>query len=75
MTRRRDVILGEFKVAFSHSHMSKSSLAKKSGICTTTIRNWETGKTRSSLISTMRMALHTMGYKIAVVPQDDRSLR
>lgn len=65
----RDPILKEFLLVWSNHPMSKTQLATKSGIATTTLRNWSNGKTLSPKVSTMRMALHTLGYRIVVEPR------
>jgi len=66
-----DPVLRAFKQAWSQSHMTKAQLVRSSGVSYSTLRNWETGKTRSPLFSTMRAALTAMGCEIVVQRKGD----
>jgi hypothetical protein len=48
-------------------NVSKYYIATHGGPCIATLRNWESGRTRSPQLITIRFALRAMGYDLKIV--------
>ena len=42
-------------------------ITTKSGVCYSTLKNWETGKTRRPQVPTMNAVLKVLGYELDIV--------
>jgi hypothetical protein len=51
----------------NNSTRTLKSIESKSGVCTSTMRNWKSGRTRSPQNKTIEFALRALGYERVIV--------
>ncbi len=60
----KDPIIDAFRTARSDKGLSYAELSAESGVSATTFRNWEHGKTRRPMFSTVMAAVNALGKKL-----------
>lgn len=63
----KDPIIDQVRTAITQAKVSHAYISEKSGVTTTTLRNWFTGHTKRPQAATIRAVLRSIGYDIKVV--------
>lgn len=63
---KRDPLLQQLDAIRTQTAMSSAVVARKSGVSTSTLRNWETGKTRRPLTTTLAAVAKVYGYQLVL---------
>lgn len=74
-TDGRDPILELITRLVTDSGYSLAAIEDRCGVCASTIRSWQTGKTKRPQNATVEMVLRTLGYRRAVIGPDGKERR
>lgn len=62
----KDPLLDKIIDAIDESGVSKAQITAKSGVTFSTLKNWENGKTKRGLSSTMNAVLRAIGKELVI---------
>lgn len=60
-------LLQETLAIIDQSGVPLTAIANRSGVCRSALRNWQLGRTRNPLVSSMTMVLRFLGYDLALI--------
>lgn len=63
----QDPLLQELQLLRSQRALPLAAVANKSGVSASTLRNWDTGKTKRPLVSTLSAVAKVYGLRLALV--------
>jgi hypothetical protein len=74
-TDGRDPILGMISRLITDSGLSLNAIEARCGVCSSTMRSWQNGKTKKPQNATVEMVLRTLGYRRAIIGPKGREIR
>jgi len=74
-TDGRDPVLEQVTRVITDSGLALNAIEAKCGVCASTMRSWQQGKTKRPQNATVEMVLRTLGYRRVIIGPNGKEFR
>jgi hypothetical protein len=68
----KDPIIDEIRTVYQDSGVNYKWIENNSGVTSTTLANWFSGKTKKPQAATINAVLRSLGYKLGIIPHGEQ---